>query len=111
MVANAYAGLDGITHYMKNNLPDQEYAKLVRSIGGSMGEQYDLTRALYAAHHASFDKVRTRIAKRHLILSLSKDEADAASSECTKDTKERGRGNTLLRSPSPVERAVFAARL
>jgi hypothetical protein len=46
MLLAILGNLDGIAHYMKNNLPDKEYSKLVKSIGSSMGAVADLSRSL-----------------------------------------------------------------
>lgn len=40
--------LDGIAHYMKNNLSDEEHSRLVKSIGQSMAALSDLSRSLYS---------------------------------------------------------------
>ncbi len=47
MLAGAIGHLDGIAHYMKNNLPSQEYDVLIVHIGGSMGELVDISTSLH----------------------------------------------------------------
>ena len=48
MVMGAQGNLDGIAHYMKNNLPPDDYAKYIRSIGQAMGELMDISSSLHA---------------------------------------------------------------
>jgi len=48
MLLGILGNLDGIAHYMKNNLPDKEYSKLVKSIGSSMGAIADLSKSLHS---------------------------------------------------------------
>jgi hypothetical protein len=47
MLLGVSANLDGIAHYMKNNLSEQDYSELVRSIGKSMGALIDISQALH----------------------------------------------------------------
>ena len=42
--------LDGLAAYMKENLPQEEFAKLVKSIGQSMAALMDISQAIYAQH-------------------------------------------------------------
>jgi hypothetical protein len=48
MLIGVRGNLDGIAHYMKNNLSDHEYSDLVRSIGGSMAELIELSESLHS---------------------------------------------------------------
>lgn len=48
MLLGARGNLDGIAHYMKNNLSEDEYSKLVQSIGQSMSALVDLSMSLYS---------------------------------------------------------------
>jgi hypothetical protein len=48
MLLGVRGNLDGIAHYMKNNLSDEEYAKLIKSIGQSMSSLVDLSTSLYS---------------------------------------------------------------
>jgi hypothetical protein len=48
MLLGARGNLDGIAHYMKNNLSEDEYSKLVKSIGQSMSALVDLSMSLYS---------------------------------------------------------------
>jgi hypothetical protein len=48
MLMGALGNLDGIAHYMKNNLPDEEYARLVKSLGQSMAALVELSHALHS---------------------------------------------------------------
>jgi hypothetical protein len=48
MLRGSTASLDGIAHYMKNNLSSEEYAELIKSIGYAMGALFDVSQALYA---------------------------------------------------------------
>ena len=48
MLMGALGNLDGIAHHMKNNLPDEEYARLVRSVGQSMAALVELSHALHS---------------------------------------------------------------
>ena len=48
MLLGVRGNLDGIAHYMKNNLPEDEYSKLVMSIGESMSAVVDLSMSLYS---------------------------------------------------------------
>ena len=48
MLLGVRGNLDGIAHYMKNNLSDEEYTKLVKSIGQSMSSLVDLSTSLYS---------------------------------------------------------------
>ena len=48
MLLGARGNLDGIVHYMKNNLSEDEYSKLVQSIGQSMSALVDLSMSLYS---------------------------------------------------------------
>jgi hypothetical protein len=47
MLTGVIGNLDGIAHYMKNNLPSQEYDALIVHIGGSMGELIDISTSLH----------------------------------------------------------------
>jgi hypothetical protein len=48
MLLGVRGNLDGIAHYMKNNLSEDEYTKLVKSIGQSMSALVDLSMSLYS---------------------------------------------------------------
>ena len=48
MLIGARGNLDGIAHYMKNNLGAEEFSALVKMIGQSMGALVDLSQSLYA---------------------------------------------------------------
>jgi hypothetical protein len=48
MLLGVRGNLDGIAHYMKSNLSDEEYSKLVKSIGQSMSSLIDLSMSLYS---------------------------------------------------------------
>ena len=47
MLIGVRGNLDGIAHYMKNNLSPQEYDSLIGYIGGSMGELIDISTSLH----------------------------------------------------------------
>ena len=47
MLTGVCGNLDGIAHYMKNNLGSEEYDALIKHIGGSMGELFDISTSLY----------------------------------------------------------------
>ena len=47
MLIGVRGNLDGIAHYMKNNLSSQEYDALIGHIGGSMGELVDISTSLH----------------------------------------------------------------
>ena len=47
MLTGVRGNLDGIAHYMKNNLSKEEFKKFVGSIGGAMGETIDVSNELY----------------------------------------------------------------
>jgi hypothetical protein len=48
MLIGVRGNLDGIAHYMKNNLSPDEFANLVVSIGSSMGELIELSSFLHS---------------------------------------------------------------
>src|SRR6266436_126757 len=48
MLLGARGDLDGIAHYMKNNLSPSEYSRLIKCIGESMAALGDLSNALYS---------------------------------------------------------------
>jgi hypothetical protein len=48
MVIGANGNLDGIAHYMKNNLSPQEYSERSIFIGKAMGALYELSTSLHA---------------------------------------------------------------
>jgi hypothetical protein len=48
MLHGASANLDGIAHYMKNNLSPEEFSEAVRSIGKSMGALIDISSSLHS---------------------------------------------------------------
>jgi hypothetical protein len=48
MLIGAIGNLDGIAHYMKNNLSPEEFAALIRSIGKSMGGLTELSSFLHS---------------------------------------------------------------
>jgi hypothetical protein len=47
MLLGARANLDGIAHYMKNNLSHEEFSEAVRSIGKSMGALIEISSSLH----------------------------------------------------------------
>jgi hypothetical protein len=48
MLLGVRADLDGIAHYMKNNLSPEEFSDAVRSIGKSMGALIDISSSLHS---------------------------------------------------------------
>jgi hypothetical protein len=48
MLLGARANLDGIAHYMKNNLSPEEFSEAVISIGESMGALIDISSSLHS---------------------------------------------------------------
>jgi len=48
MLMGVCGNLNGIAHYMKNNLSEDEFAAHVRSIGASMAAVIDISSALHA---------------------------------------------------------------
>jgi hypothetical protein len=48
MLMNVRASLDGITHFMKSNLSDDEYSSLVTCIGHAMSATIDVSSHLHA---------------------------------------------------------------
>ena len=44
---NVRASLDGIAHFMKNNLPDDEYSSLVICVGHAMSATIDISSHLH----------------------------------------------------------------
>lgn len=48
MLIGALGNLDGIAHYVKNNLGAEEYSALVKMIAHSMAALVDLSQSLYA---------------------------------------------------------------
>jgi hypothetical protein len=48
MLTGERANLDGIAHYMKNNLSPEEFADLVLSIGKSMSALIDISSSLHS---------------------------------------------------------------
>ena len=48
MLMGAMGHLDGIAHYMKGNLPPEEYRELVKLLGAAMAETVELSSRLYA---------------------------------------------------------------
>ena len=48
MLMGAMGHLDGIAHYMKGNLPPEEYKDLVKLIGAAMAETVELSSRLHA---------------------------------------------------------------
>lgn len=48
MLLGARANLDGIAHYMKNNLSSEEFAEVVLSIGKSMSALIDISFSLHS---------------------------------------------------------------
>ena len=47
MLMGVRGNLDGIAHYMKNNLSKEDFKNFVGSIGGAMGETIEISNALY----------------------------------------------------------------
>jgi hypothetical protein len=50
MLLNAIGAIDGIAHYMKNNLSDSDYKSLIYMIGTAMGNLTDASGALHKIH-------------------------------------------------------------
>ena len=48
MLMGVRGNLDGIAHYMKNNLSDEEFSHLVISIGKSMSALIDISTHLHS---------------------------------------------------------------
>jgi hypothetical protein len=48
MLMGARGNLDGIAHYMKNNLSEEEYSTSVRSIGEAMAALIDISTTLHS---------------------------------------------------------------
>ena len=48
MLLGARANLDGIAHYMKNNLSPEEFSEAVRSIGKSMHALIEISSSLHS---------------------------------------------------------------
>jgi hypothetical protein len=48
MVIGVLGNLDGIAHYMKNNLSDEEYSNVIKSIGQSMAALADVSTYLHS---------------------------------------------------------------
>jgi hypothetical protein len=48
MLIGVQGNLDSIAHYMKNNLPEDEFKKHVKSIGESMAALIDISNHLYS---------------------------------------------------------------
>ena len=49
MLMGVRGNLDGIAHYMKTSLSEDEYSDLVRAIGQSMSALVDLSMSLYSS--------------------------------------------------------------
>jgi hypothetical protein len=47
MLIGVRGNLDGIAHYMKNNLTSKEYDSLITHIGESLGELIDISSSLH----------------------------------------------------------------
>ena len=56
MLIAVHATLDGIAHYMEGNLPEQDYAETVPSIGGATAELIDAPNYF----HARFSDIAPR---------------------------------------------------
>jgi hypothetical protein len=50
MLIEVRGSLDGIAHYAKNNCTEQEFKRIARLIGSSMGGTIDISNALYEEH-------------------------------------------------------------
>jgi len=48
MLLGALASLDGMAHYMKNNLSSEEFSELALSIGRSMSALMDISSSLHS---------------------------------------------------------------
>ncbi len=48
MLMGARGYLDGVAHYMKENLPPDEYASLIKLIGAAMVETVEFSSRLHA---------------------------------------------------------------
>ncbi|HXT05825.1 MAG TPA: hypothetical protein VN715_02670 [Roseiarcus sp.] len=53
MLINSIGTLDGIAHYLKNNLSDDEYKKYIYIVGNAMGNLSDFSAML----HKLFDDI------------------------------------------------------
>jgi hypothetical protein len=49
MAISVRSSLDGIAHYMKDNLPPEYFERLIKSVGHSMADLVDLSTQLYAS--------------------------------------------------------------
>jgi hypothetical protein len=49
MAISIRSSLDGMARYMKDNLPPEDHARLVKSVGHSMADLVDLSAQLYAS--------------------------------------------------------------
>lgn len=56
MLMGVRGHLDGIAHYMKNNLSAPEYTALIGHIGASMGELIDISTSLHQQFPDIFPK-------------------------------------------------------
>jgi hypothetical protein len=50
MLLGARANLDGIAHYMKNNLSSEEFSEAVLSLGKSMAALIDISSSLHSKY-------------------------------------------------------------
>jgi hypothetical protein len=50
MLLGARANLDGIAHYMKNNLSSEEFSEAVLSLGKSMSALIDISSSLHSKY-------------------------------------------------------------
>jgi hypothetical protein len=48
MLIGARANLDGIAHYMKNNLSSEEFSEVVLSLGKSLSALIDISASLHS---------------------------------------------------------------
>ena len=62
MLIGVRGNLDGIAHYMKNNLTPKEYDSLITHIGESLGELIDISSSL---HNQFPDIVPDELRPRH----------------------------------------------
>jgi len=49
MAISVRSSLDGMARYTKDNLPPEDYARLIKSVGRSMADLVDLSTQLYTS--------------------------------------------------------------
>ena len=48
MLMGVLGSLDGIAHYVKNNLSEQDYSEMIRPIGRAMAELIEISDSLHS---------------------------------------------------------------